>query len=117
MAVRIAFVVLILGLVATPGWSQVTGRLTGSVTDASGAAIPNVTVSLLLPGGAKPLLSTTTTSEGLFSFTGVRPTAYDLTVQADGFLTYHLRGVKIDPAREKRRFRRLGSNWRQSIPR
>ena len=46
-------------------WAQVTGRLTGSVTDASGAAIPQAAVNLFLPGGAKPLLSTVTTPEGL----------------------------------------------------
>src|SRR5436189_5755000 len=80
--------------------AQVTGRLTGSVTDASGAAVPNAAVSLSLSGGAKPLLSTVTTHEGLFSFTNVRPELYDLTIESKGFLKYTLRGVKIDPAVE-----------------
>jgi hypothetical protein len=81
-------------------FAQVTGRLSGSVTDASGAAIPNAAVNLLLPGGSKPVLSTVTTAEGLFTFTNVRPENYDLAIEASGFLKYSLRGLKIDPARE-----------------
>ncbi len=94
------FVLAISAALAGSCLAQVTGRLTGSVTDASGAAIPHATINLFLPGGAKPLLTTVTTSDGLFSFTGVRPITYDLIVEVPGFLKYSLRGVKIDPARE-----------------
>jgi hypothetical protein len=87
-------------LFVASGFAQVTGRLSGSVTDSSGAAIPNATVNLLLAGGAKPILTTVTTGEGLFSFTNVRPEKYDLAIESSGFLKYSLRGVTIDPARE-----------------
>src|SRR5713101_6583533 len=86
-------------LLAGPGFAQVTGRITGSVTDSSGAAIPDAVVNLLLKGGAKPVLTTVTTPEGLYSFTNVRPETYDMTVEAKGFLRYSLRGVKVEPAR------------------
>src|SRR5260370_31440674 len=87
-------------LLVVPGFGQVTGRLSGSVTDASGAAVPNATVNLLLPGGAKPVLTAVTLAEGLLSFTNVRREQYDLAIESSGFLKYSLRGVKIDPARE-----------------
>jgi hypothetical protein len=87
-------------LLVVSGYAQVTGRLSGSVSDSSGAAIPNATVNLLLAGGTKPVLTTVTTAEGLFSFTNVRPEKYDLAIESSGFLKYSLRGVKIDPARE-----------------
>src|SRR5258705_11843325 len=87
-------------LFVASGFAQVTGRLSGSVTDSSGAAIPSATVNLLLAGGAKPVLSTVTTPEGLFSFTNVRPEKYDLTVDSKGFLKYSLRGVTVNPGRE-----------------
>src|SRR5437867_8493956 len=90
----------VLTLLAGSVSAQVTGRISGSVTDSSGAAVPGATVNLLLPGGSKPILTTVTTSEGLFSVTNVRPESYDLTVDAKGFLKYTLRGVKVDPARE-----------------
>src|SRR6476660_6800977 len=91
---------LFFALFAGSCFAQVTGRITGSVTDSSGAAIPNATVNLLLAGGAKPVLTTVTTPEGLFSFTNVRPESYDMTVESSGFLKYSLRGVRVDPARE-----------------
>src|SRR5260370_3280855 len=100
MGARSYFSLALLALVAGSCVAQVAGRISGSVTDSSGAAIPGATVNLLLPGGSKPLLATVTTPEGLFSFTNVRPESYDLTVDAKGFLKYTLRGVKVDPARE-----------------
>ena len=100
MGARVHVFPACLALMAGSCLAQVTGRISGSVTDSSGAAIPNATVNLLLPGGAKPVLATVTTPEGLFSFTNVRPIAYDLTVESKGFLKYTLRGLKVDPARE-----------------
>jgi hypothetical protein len=96
----VARFLILLSVLSASCLAQVTGRLSGSVTDASGAAVPNATVNLLLAGGAKPLLSTVTTADGLFSFTNVRPEFYDLSIESKGFLTYTLRNVKVDPARE-----------------
>src|SRR6266576_2732266 len=93
--------ILLLTVLASSGLAQVTGRLSGSVTDASGAAVPNATANLLLAGGSKPLLTTRTTADGLFSFTNVRPELYDLTVESPGFLRYTLTGVKMDPSVER----------------
>src|ERR1700730_8569811 len=100
MAARFLGFSALYALFVASGFAQVTGRLSGSVRDTSGAAIPNATVNLLLAGGAKLVLTTVTTSEGLFSFTNVRPEKYDLIVESSGFLKYSLRGVTIDPARE-----------------
>jgi Carboxypeptidase regulatory-like domain/TonB dependent receptor-like, beta-barrel len=100
MGARLILFPLILALLAGSAPAQVTGRLTGSVSDSTGAAIPGAVVDLLLAGGSKPVLTTVTTPEGLFSFTNVRPESYDLSVSSQGFLKYSLRGVKIDPARE-----------------
>ncbi|HML15661.1 MAG TPA: TonB-dependent receptor [Bryobacteraceae bacterium] len=79
--------------------AQVNGRLTGSVVDPSGAAVPKATVSLLLHGGKRVLLSTTTGPQGSFSIESIRPELYDVTVDAAGFQPYKLENVKIDPAR------------------
>src|SRR5215468_550025 len=80
--------------------AQSTGRISGSVVDASGAAVPGAAVRLFLTGGAQPVLSTETTAEGLFSLISVRPATYDLAVEAQGFVKTTLRGLKVDPARE-----------------
>jgi len=83
-----------------PVSAQFSGRVTGSVMDTSGAAIPGATVDLYLAGGKKPLLSVKTSAEGLYHFIGVRAAEYDLTVEAQGFVKSTIRGVTVDAARE-----------------
>jgi len=83
-----------------PAAAQLSGRISGSVADQSGAAAPGATVNLYLAGGDRPLLSTTTAADGTYNFIGVRSADYDLTVEATGFLKYTLRGIVADPARE-----------------
>ena len=77
----------------------VNGRLTGSVVDPSGAAIPKAMVSLVLHGGERTLLSTLTSNDGTFAIESVRPELYDVVVEASGFVRYKLESVKIDPSR------------------
>jgi len=83
-----------------PAAAQLSGRIAGSVVDATGAAVPGAAVNLYLAGGAKPLLTTTTSSEGLYNLLGIRPADYDLTVEARGFLKTTIRGITVDAARE-----------------
>src|SRR5205085_6357194 len=87
-------------LQSIPANAQFSGRVSGSVTDATGAAVPSADVELYLAGGKRPLLSSQTSGDGLFNFIGVRPAYYDLTVQSKGFLKTTLHGISVDPARE-----------------
>lgn len=79
--------------------AQVTGRLTGSVYDPSGAVIPKATVSLLLHGGKRPLLGTATGSDGAFVIDQIRPELYDLMIESGGFRSLKIENLKIDPNR------------------
>jgi len=78
---------------------QNTGRITGSVVDASGAAIPGATVQLILDDGGLAA-STATTAEGLFRFTAIQPRTYSLAVEASGFSKQVRKELKVDPGRE-----------------
>ncbi len=92
---------VLLGLVSVlPVCAQFSGRVTGSVVDGTGAAVPGATVNLLIGGGEKPVLSVKTTGEGLYNFIGVRPADYDLAVEAKGFLKASIRNIMVDAARE-----------------
>ncbi len=91
---------LVCALGPVESFAQFSGRLNGSVQDASGAPVPDATVSLVLSGGRKALLSTKTGRDGGWHFTGVRSTEYDITVEAAGFATSTLRQITVDPARE-----------------
>ncbi|MEO8373356.1 MAG: carboxypeptidase-like regulatory domain-containing protein, partial [Candidatus Solibacter sp.] len=77
-----------------------SGRISGSVIDASGAAVGGADVELFLAGGEKPLLVSKTSAEGLYNFIGVRPAEYDLTVSAKGFTKSTRKGLTVDIARE-----------------
>jgi len=85
-------------LFAAAAFAQVAGRLTGSVTDASGASVANATVNLYVPGGKSPILSTKTTTEGLFEIPTVRPDVYELGVQAAGFAEARIGKIHVDPS-------------------
>lgn len=79
--------------------AQVAGRLTGTVTDASGGVIPGATVKLSLAEGGT-VASQTTSAEGAFAFATLSPGLYDLNVESAGFTAARVTGVKIDTARE-----------------
>lgn len=81
-------------------WAQTAGRITGTVSDSTGAVMPGADVRLTLPRSDKPVMETKTTTEGLFHLPGVAPGTYDLKVEAAGFNSQLLRDVKVDPARE-----------------
>ncbi|MBI3470120.1 MAG: TonB-dependent receptor [Candidatus Solibacter usitatus] len=81
-------------------FAQVSGRISGTVTDSSGALVPNASVELMLAGGKKALLRTTTTASGGFALTALRPESYDIAVSAPGFVKYTLRAVTVDPGKE-----------------
>ncbi len=59
-------------LLIISGWTtwavarQVEGGISGTVVDASGSAVPGAAVSLMLPGGDRPVLSVMTSTEGFF---------------------------------------------------
>ncbi len=80
--------------------SAQTARLSGTVIDQTGAAVPNAVVNVLLPGGAKPILTEKTTADGLFAFTAVASGTYDVEVTAQGFRKHNERGVILTVGQE-----------------
>src|SRR5260370_1798571 len=80
---------------------QVAGSVTGLVVDATGASIPNATINLQIAGSDNKVFSTTTTSSGDFTLLSVRADSYDLVVEAPGFLKATIKGLKVDPGRER----------------
>lgn len=70
-----------------------TGRITGRVTDATGAVIANATVTIA--GEATGVSQTVQTSaSGDYVFEAVNPGAYTLKVQAPGFASYTSQGIQ-----------------------
>jgi len=93
-------VLALLGLITLALTAQISGRLTGSVVDPSGAVVPGAKVEVLLPGGGRAILSAETTSDGLFSLTGVPAGTYDVVIEAQGFRKRTERGIVLTPGKD-----------------
>jgi hypothetical protein len=83
-----------------PGTTQAeaaAARISGSITDTSGAAIPGARVTLE-DAAAKPLKilsATTTDTTGSFVFTPVAPGTYLLRIAAKGFSSWKIESVPV----------------------
>lgn len=75
-------------------WGQAATSLRGTITDPSGAAIPNATVRLVNTGTSLARTAMTD-SQGNYTFVQVTPGSYELTVEASGFATYDQKGVQL----------------------
>ena len=66
-------------------WAQAeTGQITGTVTDPSGAAVPNASIKVVnAANGAER--SNATNGAGVYSVTNLEPGDYDITATAPGF--------------------------------
>jgi hypothetical protein len=94
--VLLVYVMLALtGLISTPVHAQVAGAtLSGTVTDASGAAVPNAKVSIK-NSATGVVRDVTTDSAGFYSAPNLLPGVYDTTVEATGFSSAVQRGLTL----------------------
>jgi hypothetical protein len=86
----------LLGVACLPGFAQlVSGNLTGTVYDASGATVPNATV--VAHNDATGVENTATSlSAGEYRITNLPAGTYTVTVTAAGFSKAELKGVAIE---------------------
>ncbi len=82
---------LAFGVVA---YGQATGDVTGTVTDPSGAVIPNAKVTATNPGTGVSI-TTTTNSAGIYRIPNLNPGRYTLKVEAKGFKASEQRGLEV----------------------
>jgi hypothetical protein len=74
---------------------SVTGSISGTVSDSSGAVIPNASASAFNTGtGLKQL--TKTNAQGFYSFPSLPVGHYDISIQGQGFKEYVGRGLVVD---------------------
>ena len=82
-------------LTASSLFAATTGQLKGTVLDASGAALPGVTVTVTSPdqiGGPKVTVSE---ADGSFTFPALAPGQYKLTTQLEGFQPLEREAVQV----------------------
>ncbi|MGA8528207.1 MAG: carboxypeptidase regulatory-like domain-containing protein [Acidobacteriaceae bacterium] len=95
--IRFSGLILLFVCISIPltGLGQTTGStLTGQVTDHSGAAIPNATVTAENTGTSLTVQSKTD-AQGVYRISPLPPGRYALTVAASGFSTYIQHGITL----------------------
>ena len=97
MKVRVTAMLAALALVmgASSAWAQSqTGEIFGKVTDASGAVLPGVTVTLTGPSLLQPQVATTSDT-GSFQFPRLNVGIYDVKFELPGFKTVVKEGIEV----------------------
>ncbi len=98
ISVRITLIttllLLLLGSAPSLPAQETTGTLSGTVTDSSGAAVPDAAVTLLneITGVSR---QTATSDAGVFFFNNVFVGRYRLTIEKTGFKAYESSGVSV----------------------
>lgn len=80
-------IALLFGCSAAFAQEEITGAITGQVTDPNGAVVQGATVSVV-NNETKAARKTQTNEEGLFTITNLVPGTYAVTIEASGFKTY-----------------------------
>src|SRR5260370_2382820 len=85
-----------LGIAAFPAaWAQtITGVVSGTVVDASGAAVPGASVTLVNSGTGAHSPATTDASGG-FVFPSIEPATYSVVVELQGFKPYEKTNIQV----------------------
>ena len=86
---------VLLAAAAYPALAQiVTGSISGTVTDSSGAAITEANVKLISERAGRTVAASTD-GTGRFQFTGLERSAYKLTVTKTGFTTSEIESIPL----------------------
>jgi len=92
------YAVCLFGFAVKNGWSQLnTGTIGGTVTDSSGAIVPDATVTILNEGTQSQNVLKTN-ADGAYVAPGLPVGVYTVTVQKTGFGAYKQTGVAVHPS-------------------
>ena len=94
---RLLLVLCLLLCVATATAQEDRGRISGLITDPTGAVIPHANVTLTNEA-TKVNVSTIANEEGLYAFPLLVPGLYTVDVKADGFKEYIVNSLRVEVA-------------------
>jgi len=93
-------ILTVLLIVSPASHAQITGTITGTVSDSSGAVVPGASVALMNQE-SKDIRGTVSDSAGYFAFPSVLPGTYTVKVEAKGFKAFEQTDLVIQ-ASDKR---------------
>ncbi len=91
------FLVALALFVAPRAWAQDNASITGTATDASGAVVPNATITLT-NNGTGVVREATVNSVGAFHFGNIGAGTYTMTATAAGFQKFIKTGIVVNVA-------------------
>ena len=100
LVLAVGLLMLAAGLVANLAVAQdaTTGRVIGTITDPSGAVVPDASVILSNTATGVQIAQQTNTV-GQYTFVNVMPGDYSITVKKSGFLTSDVKSIRVDVAK------------------
>ena len=94
-------VVLAVLVIQLPAVGQVShGSLSGTVTDATNAVVPNAQI-ILVNEASGTTRKTVSNSVGYFDFAAIEPGTYDVTITAKGFSGWEQKGIVFNQAENR----------------
>ena len=97
MKFKLSAIALVLILSSFAFGQTLRGRIEGTVKDPQGNVVPNVTITATNKGTSEKLTATTT-NEGTFIITEVKPGSYSITAEVQGFKKVLLEGIGVQVA-------------------
>ncbi|HEV7502866.1 MAG TPA: carboxypeptidase-like regulatory domain-containing protein, partial [Vicinamibacteria bacterium] len=94
VGVRVALAVCLLAVGGAAGAQEITGNITGTVTDQTGAVLPGVTVSVK-NAGTSLTKEVVTNDKGTYTASYLPPGRYDVTFTLGGFQTSVAHNVNL----------------------
>lgn len=94
-AVLLPVLIALLGFGTMMSAQSVAGRMSGTVTDPSGAVLPGATVTVT-NGGTGNYVTATAGASGEYVVFPIEPGNYDISVEKPGFETTRVRDVAVD---------------------
>ena len=99
----LSFLVAFLGLATSVSAQNVSsGRITGTITDETGLALPGVTVTATSPALLLPQILAVSGDRGEYQFVDVPPGTYGVTYELPGFASLVREGIRITARFEAR---------------
>src|SRR5438874_1264013 len=94
-------VVVVCSFLAAVAVAQTSvGRIVGTVADASGAVVPNASITVRNERTGEQR-SVQSKADGQYVITNLQPAGYDLTVTAAGFSNSEFKGISLQVGQER----------------
>ena len=94
VAIPAGVVAFVFGVALSVSAQELRGRITGVVTDNTGAVLPGVTVTVTGPALIQPQ-STVTGGDGIYRYAALPPGLHTVSFELSGFQTLRREGIRL----------------------